>query len=98
MDCVERLFELRLKVLLSTSFTATAPIDNQEEENKVERVPEDVVLFLGANRVNVTDIMCLAAVLPTDDNNERAPEYILEAGQPPPPQGQLEVNICEGRS
>ncbi len=79
-------------------FTAVAPINNEEEEKKVERVLEDVVPFLGTDRVDVTDAIRLAAVLPSDDDSELAPENISDADQPPPPQGQWgHNNICDNR-
>ncbi len=60
---------------------------------------EDVVLFLGADRADVTNEIRLAALLPTNDDNEPAPEKIPEADQPPPPQGQLEHNkICDSKT
>ncbi len=40
----------------------------------MERVLENVVPFLGADRVVVPDAIRLAAVLPTDDNNEPTTE------------------------
>ncbi len=65
----------------------------------MEKAPKDVVPFLGADRVNVTNAIRLAAVLPTDDDNERALENIPEADQPPPLQGQLEENkICDRKA
>ncbi len=67
--CAERFVQIETEGAVEHFFTATAPINNEEEENKVERVQEDVVPFPGAYRVNVTDATRLAAVLPTDDNN-----------------------------
>ncbi len=58
----------------------------------MERVPEDVFPFLWPDRVNVTDAIRLAALLPTDDNTVPAPENIPEADQASPSQGQLEHN------
>ncbi len=86
--CVECFARIETEGAAKHFFTASAPINNEEEENKVERVPEDVVPFLGADRVDVTDAICLAAVLPTDDDNEPTLENIPEGYQPPPPQGQ----------
>ncbi len=84
--CVEKLVQIKTEGVL----IATVPINNEQEENKVETVPEDVVPFLGADGVNVTDAIRLAAVIPTVDDNEPTTEKIPDADQPPPPQGQLE--------
>ncbi len=54
----------------------------------MERVPEDVVSFLGADRVDATGAIRLAAFLPTNDGNEPAPENIPKGDKHPPPQGQ----------
>ncbi len=96
---LERFLRIEAEGAAEYFFTATAPINNEEEENDVERVPEDVIPFLGGDRVNVIDAIHLAAVLPTDDDNEPAPENIPEADQPPPPQGQWgHNNICDRKA
>jgi len=87
--CVERFVRVEMEGAPEHFFNAIAPIDNEEEEaiNEEQRIPDNVVPFLGVDRVDATDAIRLAAVLATDDDDEPAPENIPQADQPPLPQG-----------
>ncbi len=97
--CHEQILQIEAESAAEHFFIATAPINNEEEQNKEERIAEDVVSSLGENRVDVTDAIHLAALLPTNDDNEPAPENISETDQHPPPQGQCgHNNTCDRKT
>ncbi len=53
--CVESFVQIETEGAAEHFFTATLPIDPEEKQNKEERVLENAVLFLGADRLKGSD-------------------------------------------
>ena len=88
--CVEKFVRIERNGPAEHYFGTQQPVLQEENKQFVEELPPDVVPFLGLHRDNIdpTDQQHLAAVIPTDDDNEPAPENIHQAEQQLPPEGQ----------
>ena len=99
--CVEKFVRVETSGAAEHYFNAMQPTLPQpaQENDQEELLPPDVVPFLDAPTINPTDAQIVAAVVPTDDDNEPAPENIPQPDNAPPPQGQWgHNNICSRRA
>ena len=99
--CMKKFVQVQTSGAAEHYFNAVQPILPQRVQEYVqeELLPPDVVPFLDAPMINPTDAQIVAAVVPTDDDNEPAPENIPQPDNAPPPQGQWgHNNICSRRA